>query len=849
MIVTQGLFIDSTWVSIGIISIAGFQGVMLGLTKHRAEKYRLFSALCVLAIIFHIGLFLYYTADNIDQINLAVRLQAMPVYLFMPLIVWFTAIYTGYKINNTYFNLFVCFNFVLLVAVITNVFNWRFVTVDQLTTITLPWSETLSVAKGKPGIINLIFFRLPFFLTMFWCLKVSLSYYNAQRCWQRSQLAICYVLFLLSFTWGLLIDFNLVNGIYVIHFCYLTFIVVIILDLIRELKINSASLQVSNRNLELQLARRIELETTVRALSLASASANTINFFETILKTANQLFEANYSLLAIRMASETTFIESSPESGNVKFDQVNVPKFQIAQRAIDSIQSSTIICDNLDRNEKLHIDDKNRFESMALLTLDDDSRSLGKLLVLKRQALKDSAVDRDIITLLTSIIVNELKRHDYEQKLRTLAYSDSLTGLANRAKLQIELSSKLNQCKEGKQFGSVLLIDLDHFKNINDGLSYEVGDKVLQKVAERLKQLLGQQDIIARLGGDEFAILLASTFPTEASSVEHAFSCAKKLMKLFESPVQVEQRRLNLGLSIGVASFPDPTSDIDVLRRADMALYEAKFRGRNTIKKYQKSLFTKTNTELAIAEGLQAAIKNNEFELVYQPQVNQKKVCVAAEALLRWNNKSLGHVSPVDFIPVAEQCGQIYAMGQWVLHQTCMTIKELLQSNPNLSIRIAINVSTWQFSRQDYISDLMNTLQQYSVHPKYITLELTESGIFFDLNEAIKKFKTLQALGFHISLDDFGTGYSSLSHLKELPLNEIKIDRSFIKDIEVKSNELLVKSIISIAHTLSLTTVSEGVEEMGQFDKLNSLNCELYQGYLFYKPIPKEKFKAEILKQ
>jgi len=433
-----------------------------------------------------------------------------------------------------------------------------------------------------------------------------------------------------------------------------------------------------------------------------------------------------------------------------------------------------------------------------------------------------------------------------EAHIERLAYYDALTDLPNRRLLIDRLERDLARARRHKRYGAMLFLDLDRFKNINDSLGHHVGDALLEEVARRLTCDLRLEDTVSRLGGDEFIMLLSDMGEEPSSAASQAQTKAEQVQKHLSQPYKVLGHDLHITPSIGVAIFPsddDPNEDgNDILRHADTAMYRAKDDGRDSIRFFLPSMQSAADQRLSIEKDLRFALERNEMELYFQPQVNWKGIIVGAETLLRWRHPEKGFISPADFIPVAEATGLILPIGHWVLERSCMQIKKW--SDAGLSIgHLAVNVSPRQFRQPGFIRQIYEIIAKTGADAQLLGLELTEGMVIDNINDTIEKMQALKQMGIELSIDDFGTGYSSLAYLKRLPLDIIKIDQSFVRDIQTDDGDAaIVETIIAMAHHLGLSVIAEGVETDFEFDFLNQRNCGGYQGYYFSRPIPGTEF-------
>ncbi len=426
---------------------------------------------------------------------------------------------------------------------------------------------------------------------------------------------------------------------------------------------------------------------------------------------------------------------------------------------------------------------------------------------------------------------------ELENKNNNLTFYDTLTGLPNKQLILEKLSLELLPENRRDTSVAVLLIDLDDFKTINDSWGHKAGDKLLKAAAERLTSWASSSDRIARFGGDEFMVILSDLkFETEAAEA------ASELLKLFHAPFIIDTQEAYIGISIGISYYPVDGYDGETLiKHADTAMYFAKENGKNTYCHYRSDMEARAKDKLLLERDLRKALEKKEFELYYQPKLAlNSETIIGFEALVRWNHPTRGLVPPLDFIPLAEKTKLIIPLGEWILRTACQQIKRWLNEGFSLQ-NTAINISAHQFSQSDLVEKIGAIIREEGIYPEYLELEITESVLMENAEMATSQLKQLNAMGIKISIDDFGTGYSSLSYLNSFPLDNLKIDRAFVKDITCEEDAPLAKAIISIAKALNLKTIAEGVETETQKEVLRSIGCDAMQGYLLSKPVPADE--------
>ena len=421
----------------------------------------------------------------------------------------------------------------------------------------------------------------------------------------------------------------------------------------------------------------------------------------------------------------------------------------------------------------------------------------------------------------------ELKSQNY--RLKHVAHHDALTGLPNRILFRQNLEARLKTATAGGPTAVIFLLDLDGFKDVNDTLGHDVGDGLLQGVADRLSRLCRDDDLVCRLGGDEFAILTAGL--TE----QQAFNFARDVMDEVSLAYQVSEREIKIGTCIGVAISDDESGTDELFKQADLALYEAKSFGSGHACVFQSQMQTRLTEKRSFEADLKQALRKGELEVFYQPQVNTitREIC-GYEALMRWFHPIRGQVHPSDFIPVAENIGLIHELGDWVLSTACIEAVRWPRS-----LKVAVNLSPVQFRSRNLIQSVVTILTQSGLDPNRLELEITESVLLDKNEQTLETLKELKAVGIQIAMDDFGTGYSSLGSLRSFPFDKIKIDRSFIRDVTTRVDAVaIVKLVTGVARSLGMTTIAEGIETEEQFACVKQVGCEQVQGYLIGRPVP-----------
>lgn len=439
-------------------------------------------------------------------------------------------------------------------------------------------------------------------------------------------------------------------------------------------------------------------------------------------------------------------------------------------------------------------------------------------------------------------------RKSAAEEIQHLAFYDPLTGLPNRRLLMDRLKQALASSARGDRDGALLFLDLDHFKTLNDTLGHDVGDLLLKNVAERLTSCVREGDTVARLGGDEFVIMLEGLSDSVLEAAAQTEAVGEKILTTLNQPYQLAAHEYHNTPSIGATLFSGHELEVDeLLKQADIAMYQAKTAGRNALTFFDPLMQDAINIRADLERELRKAIGNEQFQLHYQIQVDSLGRALGAEALIRWQHPERGLVSPFHFIPLAEETGLILPIGQWVLETACAQLKMWQQSKLTRDLVLSVNVSAKQFRQANFVAQVQAAVQGHDINPMLLKLELTESLLLENVEDIIATMNLLKGIGVRLSLDDFGTGYSSLQYLKQLPLDQLKIDQSFVRDIiSDSSDQAIVHTIIAMAQSLNLDIIAEGVEAEEQRLLLLDKGCMSYQGYLFGKPIPIKQFEASL---
>ncbi|WLD56643.1 EAL domain-containing protein [Salinispirillum sp. LH 10-3-1] len=446
----------------------------------------------------------------------------------------------------------------------------------------------------------------------------------------------------------------------------------------------------------------------------------------------------------------------------------------------------------------------------------------------------DSTIINYVVTL-----IDATQRKAAETKITQLAFYDQLTGLPNRQLLMDRLEKALTSGERHENSGAILYIDLDDFKTLNDTRGHDVGDQLLKQVANRLLGCVRRNDTVARIGGDEFIILLEDLDPDIEVASQQAEIMSEKILEALPQPYYIAGIEQFSTLSIGLTLFQGEKESVDeLLKQADLAMYQAKAAGRNTRRFFNPTMQARVLEHAALANDIRKGMQNDEFVLFFQPQVDQQHQLIGAEVLLRWNHPTRGITTPGEIIPVAEETGLILPLGEWVLKSACQVLADWAKDSITAQLTLSVNISARQLHQADFVEQVKSIIAETGANAQKLKLELTESMLLHDVEDTIHKMHKLRDHGVSFSLDDFGTGYSSLSYLKQLPLDQLKIDQSFVRDLAFDNQDSnIARTIVSLANGLGISVIAEGVETPAQCERLEVYGCNEYQGYLFGRPV------------
>lgn len=589
------------------------------------------------------------------------------------------------------------------------------------------------------------------------------------------------------------------------------------------------------------------------ALTAAAAdAASTPDFFVTILTTLADAIGAQQAVISLIGGSNPTeaithtYLINGQLQPNIGYPLADSPCNEVMEENIFFMRTGAQ--QHYPRDSLLAQYNIDSYLGVAIKNTQGEA--VGILVLFAEHPLPISPQISSLLLIFSDRIGGELRRAQDQEKIFNLAFFDPLTHLPNRRMLQDRLKLLTAQSARTDQHGALLFIDIDHFKLLNDTRGHHIGDQLLVQVAERISNIIRATDLAARLGGDEFVVAFDNLGDNAEMAAQEAKKRAEELHDLINLPYPLQQSVFHCTISIGVNLFKGQTCSIDdLLRHADVAMYQAKDSGRNAIRFFDRNMQSHLEKRAIIEADLRAAHESKQ-QLIpyYQVQIDNHGKAIGAELLLRWQHPVNGMISPADFIPVAEQTGLIVSIGKQVIYQACEQLRQWSRQPTFSALSIAVNVSPIQFNQAHFVDDILGIVRDSNINPRLLKLELTESSLLKNVDQSIEKMQELQNNGIGFSMDDFGIGYSSLSYLKRLPLDQLKIDQTFVRDIAIDPNDAIIaRTIIAMAQNMNLQVIAEGVETEAQKNFLEQNGCSMFQGYFFGRPVAIEEFEEQLI--
>ncbi|WP_181898389.1 putative bifunctional diguanylate cyclase/phosphodiesterase [Alteromonas aestuariivivens] len=721
-------------------------------------------------------------------------------------------------------------------AILTNALlpnTLRFDSVEQLVSVVV--SEQFAyahlVAKQSVAGLGLHLFGLFMVASLLLC---NYRMYQKNKMALALALTVILLIQLLSIGWASAIDAGSVDGLYLAGFVFTALNVVVCVHV-------AYSLGIFKQRFEQRSEDKKQLTNVINQLAKGFRSEDEDSFYFEMLASLYSISKADLIFLATVSDDSPPLVQTrvalsqGVPTDNFEYTIDNTPCERILEEA-STIYTQSIQQDFPSANTSL-----SQFTAYIGTPIKLGGKVTGLFVLASRTPLPFSNKLVEALEIFATRASAEMHRFQIEHRLRDLAYLDYTTQLPNQAKLIETIHQSYQFDVQSHSNTILLLIDLDRFTEINRQIGYDAGEYVLQELGKRFRLYASENVFFARKAGDEFAVVIQSNDTPPEETLDLHWEAIRAVVK---HPICFKDREIRLDFSAGAVIFPQQThTNLDVIRGAEIALRQSKTEGRGRLQVFDPTLLKALDSQRKLERMLRTAIqKNQQLSLVYQPKVDIEGQCKGAEALLRWEHPNDGSISPEEFIPVAESSGLIVLLGERVIEEVCKQIRNWLNQGWLGECKIAINIASQQLADDEFKPKLLATLNQYQIHPNQIELEVTESSLLHDIQGTVAKLKALQQEGFTIALDDFGTGYSSLSYLQELPLDVLKIDKSFVEKLTNQSASELISSIIAIGLNMDLQVVAEGTETESQVTALANMKCSLFQGYHFGRPMPAEEF-------
>ena len=782
------IIIPSLYLLAGIVIYGLIQHwVFAGISPNRSS-HLLFSGMCLSIILFAIfGARILHSANDNEFIQ-SLRLNVAAGLLLITLFLWFIAEYTGKR------SLPVLMGLTLIIAVLfvinlTHANTLQYDHFDGLYKLQLPWGEVVTRGSGRNG--PWAFITIALILAIFgYAIYALIDYYRHSGSRTAVWMLFATILFVMCGIEGILVRLSIIKFIALGPYGFLLMVTVMGAALTREMQ---QQLRASEENFR----------------SLFENSPTAMLAFDPV---NGRIVQANQNAL----------------------DMLGYHMEDILARTVADIIPAENLSSFLDCHAQLAVESIDHAHSETRYLRKDGSIFLSDSYIAPLKE-KDGKV-----TAIIASAIDITERKASEERIQHLAFYDQLTNLPNRRLLDDRLNQVMSASSRSGRYGALLLIDLDNFKTINDSVGHLSGDLVLKQIAKRLSTLVRKSDTVARLGGDEFVVLLSDLSKNDKNALNQTRAVGEKILLALNQPYQLDMREFRSSCSVGITLFKgNQTSTEELTKQADIAMYQAKSSGRNTLRFFDPEMQTSINARASLENDLHNALDSRQFILHYQIQVDRDYRPIGAEGLIRWNHPRHGLVSPAEFIPLAEETDLIIPIGQWVLEAACEQLKRWHQDPLTRDLFLAINVSSKQFRKAGFIDFIRSAIQRHDINPKLLKLELTESMLLDNIEDTIEIMNALKNIGVNFSLDDFGAGYSSLQYLKRLPLEQLKIDQSFVRDIATDASDAaIVRTIVAMAKSLNLSVIAEGVETEAQKNLLLEIGCNHFQGYFFAKPVP-----------
>lgn len=814
--------------------------LLSGISKQK-HHFSALALLNVLLFVFHWFCFELLSSDDLNESLLISKFHLTCIILGFPLYVFIFGLWTDYKHTKLATSLALGFSIPLMFFNLWSTSSLRYGENAQLIEYSTVFSDTAYILSGD-GSIYYSFIHLCYAIATLFLIACAVRFYKRGQADLAIVLILTITLQIFTSYVGYLVDQQRSSWVYIGGIPISLLSLFVLGTIIWGFKQQSTKLYE-------QLLEKESLHTIFSKLVLISNEEGQDKFYQESIALLSEYSDADYVLFGLidedhpqKIKTRVAFYNNQ-QIDNFTYEREGSPCENVL--SFDACVHRSGVASDFPKDVMLKDEGIEAYIGYPIVGL--DKNAIGVLVLLFKAPLRSELALQTVTDVMATRLSAELRREMLQTELRASAYIDYLTQLPNRIKLLRFINKTKNEVTAEENHALLLLIDLDHFGEINRKFGYEVGDKVVKIIGERLRSYAADGIFIARCSGDEFAVVI-SKVRTDISQLAHVHWTAVKA--IINQTCLVGSRKINVGCSMGAVVFPSQlNSNIDIVGCAEHALMQAKEQGRNKYTFFNPSLLSEMEHARAIESDLINAIDGQDgLDVYYQPKVNRNGDIIGAEALLRWFSQKRGTVTPLEFIPIAEGSGVIHALGQWVLNRVLSDLGEWINNDVNIT-PISINVTASQFEDDEFIDALITQVKQLEIAPNLIELELTESGLLIDKNKAIDTLTKVRDSGITIALDDFGTGYSSLSYLSELPLDVLKIDKSFVDGLDNERNRELVKAIIAISESLDLTNIAEGTETIEQVDLLTSYGCKYFQGYYFSKPLNKAAFETLLINE
>ena len=826
-----------------------------GFKQYKPVYKSLFIA-CLIAVAYQYATWHYHRAINVEQSLFWLRCQTSIVIAGLPMYMLIFLQWGKQKISPVWLKSITVFCFFYLLYNLTSDYTIRFTSDLKLVEYSLFSNETVTRLTGTANQAGVGFHIFGLSVLLFLTF-LAVKLYRQSKIALATILVVILVLQVASTGLAILIDIGVIN------FFYIGGLPFTILNVIACMTI-ATSLQYKSKSLDSEKDLRENLEAVFEGVAKGISGANTEEFYSNMMLELSKLSGARMAYIGIvsdvasnRIVTTKAVIQDNQQLENFSYSLNNIPD--------DLISTQDMVVARGDLHKKYpHLQLFKKFNAHTFVNMPmiNDQRAYeGSIMLIFDTHVNDDHLMFQTLDIFASRAASEIQRSRLQNEIVKVAYYDQQTRLPNLAYLHesLDKQSDFNQL-EGKQ-SALLIIDLKGFTDINRNLGFEQAELLMRNLGEKLQDYVSHQNLnqhgsgkidtkieecampmhLFRAGGNEFAIIINDVVGHSSGIVKAHW---RTLHSIVCSPIEVAFQNVSLQCNAGAVVFPEQTnSKDDIKRAAETALQEAKNKNKNDLQLFDSSVLEKQDERAKLINLLHEQTQTpSELSAVYQPKVSPSGDLVGAEALIRWHSSTLGFVSPFEFIGVAEEVGLIEPIGNWMIDTVCQQINKWKTQGLVITGRVAINVSAIQLAQQDFVETISDITQKHNITPQQIEIELTESGLLTNLDDCFAKLERLRSMGFSVALDDFGTGYSSLSYLTDLPLDVLKIDRSFVNKIHEEKANKLAQSIVSIGQHMALSIVAEGVEELTQVEQLHAMGCQVFQGYYFAKPLNDEEF-------